>query len=349
MPSIKTLIIAAAGTGGHVFPALVVARQAKEEGMQVVWIGTEAGLENKIVPKAGFELLKISSSPVLGKSYFKKMLGLSRVLFSTFKMMRFLKKLNADAVICFGGYVSVPVGLAARLRNLPLYLHEQNAVPGLSNRVLSKFATKIFLGFPNSIKNKKAIFVGNPVRKEILAIKKTSQYDKEKLNLLIVGGSRGAKVLNDIIPRAIKMLPSALRPEIWHQTGEKSYEAVKSLYANVGVNAKVMPFIEDMPAAYLWADLMVCRAGAMTVAEVIAVGLPAIFVPFPQATHDHQTANANYLVLQKAAFILPSLSLSADSFSKKLLSITREDLLAVKACLFGLQEANLSSKIISKL
>lgn len=349
MPAIKTLVIAAAGTGGHVFPALVVAKKASARGMAVIWVGTNTGLESRVVREAGFELMPIASAGVLGKSWLKKLSGLSKMFVSTFKVRGILKKRQVDAVICFGGYVSMPVGLAAVLRRVPLYLHEQNAIPGLSNRLLTRFAVKIFLGFPGAVQSGKAVFVGNPVRDEILHLKKMPYLKGQKIKCLIVGGSRGAQFFNTVLPGVLAKLPVDARPELWHQTGESSHEWVKACYKKLGIPARISAFIEDMAEAYVWADVIICRAGAMTVAEVIAVGLPAIFIPFPYATHNHQAANAQYLVSRKAAICFDQRVFDEKQFLLKFKDLVERGLINMSSQFAVLQSGNAGDKMLDKL
>jgi len=326
MPTPKTILIAAAGTGGHVFPALVIAEQARAQGMNVIWLGTELGLEKRVVPKAGFDLITIPSSGVLGKSVFKKIFGIWNLVRSIYRVMRIIKKFKPDAVIGFGGYITMPAGLAAKLKRVPLLLHEQNAIAGLSNRLLANIANTVYLGFEGSLKTANAVFVGNPVRKEILTIQKNEMLESATLKLLIVGGSRGARVFNQVLPEAISILSIQKKVEVWHQTGEADYQQVVSAYQQYNVSANTTPFIDDMAHAYQWADLIICRAGALTVAEVMAVGLAAIFVPFPQATHDHQTANARTLADKKAALLLPQTEFSPEKLADVVLNLNNADI-----------------------
>lgn len=349
MTNLKTILIAAAGTGGHVFPALVIAEQARAQGMKVIWLGTEQGLENKVVTQAGFELIRISSSGVLGKSLFKKILGLWNLAVASLQVIRVIKKMKPNTVLAFGGYITVPAGLAAKIKGIPLILHEQNAVMGLSNRLLARFAKTVYLGFPNASKRKNAVFVGNPIRKEILDIQHSPYSDEAEhpLKLLIIGGSRGARVFNQVVPEAMSLVLKEKKINIWHQTGELDYQNVKAAYEHFHIDAKVTAFIENMREAYQWADLMICRAGAMTVAEVSAVGLAAIFVPFPQSTHDHQTANAMSLLEQKAALHLPQAQFSAETLATLLLHLSATDINELARRARSLRKGDVSATILN--
>lgn len=355
MPASKTIFIAAAGTGGHVFPALVIAEQARAQGMKIIWIGTEQGLEKRVVPKAGFELITTKSSKVVGKSIFKKLIGILNLCRATCQVMRLIKKFKPDYIIGFGGYITMPAGLAAKLKRVPLILHEQNAIAGLSNRLLAKMAKTVCLGFPNSIKTKNAVFVGNPIRQEIINLHKDNIQDDSTLKLLIVGGSQGARPFNNILPDAIALALKEKKIDVWHQTGAAQYPQVKLAYEQLGVDAnvksfiKVMPFIEDMAGAYQWADLIICRAGALTVTEVMTVGLAAIFVPFPQAIHDHQTANANYLVEQKAALLLPQEQFSPTTVATLLLNLNKTELNCLATQAKSLRRIDASDTILAHI
>ena len=301
-------VIMAGGTGGHVFPALAVADVLRSKGHPVTWIGTRQGLEARVVPAAGIPMEWIDVGGVRGKGVMalvKAPFVLSRALLQAVAIFR---RLEPAAALGMGGFASGPGGIAARLTGCPLVVHEQNAVPGFTNRVLSRVTKNILEGFPGAFgPGRHAEHVGNPVRDVIAALPPPEQrFAKRKgaKRLLIIGGSQGAKPLNDNLPAAIAQLGKRLRPEVLHQTGAKDAEQVSARYQELGVEARVAPFIEDMAAAYAWADLAVCRSGALTIAELAAAGLGSILVPFAAAVDDHQTKNAAYLVDEGAARLI---------------------------------------------
>ncbi|MGH8282771.1 MAG: undecaprenyldiphospho-muramoylpentapeptide beta-N-acetylglucosaminyltransferase [Gammaproteobacteria bacterium] len=302
------IVIMAGGTGGHVFPALAVADVLRARGHEVTWIGTRRGLEARVVPAAGIPIEWIEVGGIRGK-------GLGTLLKSPFRIARavsqalgILKRLRPAAALGMGGFASGPGGLAVRLLACPLVLHEQNAVPGFTNRVLSHVAKRVLEGFPDSFAASRHVqYVGNPVRATIAALPVPEIRFAARsgpMRVLVLGGSQGARVLNDAVPQALAQLHVVRRPEIWHQTGVRDVEQVNSVYREFGIAARVSPFIEDMAAAYAWADLAVCRAGALTVTELAAAGLGAVLVPFAAAVDDHQTRNAHFLVSTGAAELL---------------------------------------------
>ncbi len=308
-----TVLIMAGGTGGHVFPALAVARVLQARSCNVVWLGTRAGIEARIVPAAGIPLEWVTVGGLRGK-------GLARLALAPFALTRALwqaigaiRRRQPDVVLGLGGFASGPGGLAAWLTRRPLVIHEQNAVAGLTNRVLARFATRIAEAFPGSFgaTTTQAIMVGNPVRADIEALPVRAQSGARRARLLIFGGSLGAQVLNQFVPVALAELPAELRPDVVHQTGRDRQPDVHAQYLALGVTADVREFIDDMAAAYQWADVAVCRSGALTVAELAAAGLPSVLVPYPSAVDDHQTANARYLEVRGAAVLLPEARLKA--------------------------------------
>jgi UDP-N-acetylglucosamine--N-acetylmuramyl-(pentapeptide) pyrophosphoryl-undecaprenol N-acetylglucosamine transferase len=304
------VLIMAGGTGGHVYPGLAVARALSARGDKVSWLGTAAGLESRAVPAAGagirLETLEIRGLRRGGLSGWLLLLPrLLRALWQAFGVMR---QLRPDAVLSMGGYVAGPGGVVAWLTRTPLVLHEQNAVPGLTNRVLALFAQRVLTGFPDAFAHlPSARHVGNPVRAEIRRLAPPeSRFAGRKgaLRLLVVGGSQGARVFNETVPRALTQLAPEVRPEVWHQCGRGNREPTAAIYSDQRA-VRVTEFIDDMAQAYEWADLVLARSGAMTLAELMAVGLPAILVPYPYATDDHQTANARFLADRGAAVLLP--------------------------------------------
>ncbi|MGE5625182.1 MAG: undecaprenyldiphospho-muramoylpentapeptide beta-N-acetylglucosaminyltransferase [Bacillota bacterium] len=302
-------VIMAGGTGGHVFPALAVADVLRNKGHAVTWIGTRQGLEARVVPAAGIPMEWIDVGGVRGKgvvTLLKSPFTLSRALIQALGIFR---RLKPAAALGMGGFASGPGGLAARLAGCPLVLHEQNAVPGVTNRILSRLSRHVLEGFPGSFPaGRHARHVGNPVRSAIAALPPPERRFAGRagpMRLLVIGGSQGARVLNENLPRAISLLGAKCRPEVLHQTGARDAEAVAARYKELGVDARVAPFIDDMAAAYAWADLAVCRSGALTLAELSAAGLGAVLVPFAAAVDDHQTKNAAFLVGNGAARLLP--------------------------------------------
>jgi len=309
------IVIMAGGTGGHVFPALAVAEEMRARGWQVSWLGTEKGLEAKVVPANNIDIDWLAVAGLRGKNLLSKFGAVFKLLQACLQARRILKQRKPDVVLGMGGFVAGPGGLMAKWLGLPLVVHEQNRVPGTTNRWLVKLAaSKVLEAFPNSFKpTSGAICTGNPLRQAFTEVGDhqawTAASDR-KLHLLIVGGSQGAKVLNDNVPAAVATLDHL---EIRHQTGTAMQDEVRQQYQQLGMNAEVSAFIDDMATAYQWADLIVCRAGAMTVSEVAACGLPAIFVPLLHAIDDHQTANAKYLTAAGAALLLPQPELNADN------------------------------------
>ena len=304
----KLMMIMAGGTGGHVYPALAIAKQLQQNDIRVIWLGTREGLEARVVPEHGIEIEWIEISGVVGTGisrWFKLPLQLIRAIMQA---LAIFKRRQPDALLSMGGFVAGPGGLAGWLKRIPLVLHEANAVAGLTNKVLALMAEKIMCAFPNTkgLPNE-AQLVGNPVREEIVQLHddvKTVSKAPEKLNLLIIGGSQGAISFNEIIPQAIKLIDDTQKPRIVHQTGRGRSAGVKENYLSAGVEAEVHEYLEDMAQQYAWADLIICRSGAMTVAEITTVGLPALVVPYPYAAGDHQYFNAQFLEQNHAARIL---------------------------------------------
>jgi len=305
------VMILAGGTGGHIFPGLAVAHALHDRGVPVLWLGAEGGMETRLVPQHGFSIDTIEVRGVRGKGIATLLAAPFRVLASVRAASQTLRERQPRAVVSFGGYAAGPGGLAAKLRGIPLLVHEQNRAPGFTNRVLAKFARRVLTGFPQTFPNMIEEVVGNPVRAEISAVAPPEIRFANRegpLHLLVLGGSQGARALNAAVPQAL----AALREhaidkqaiEVRHQCGEKMREDAERAYAAANVSASVEPFIADMAAAYAWADIVVCRAGALTLAELCAVGVGSVLVPFPQAVDDHQTKNAEFLVERGAAELL---------------------------------------------
>jgi UDP-N-acetylglucosamine--N-acetylmuramyl-(pentapeptide) pyrophosphoryl-undecaprenol N-acetylglucosamine transferase len=305
----KVAMVMAGGTGGHVFPALATARVLQRRGYDIVWLGTRQGIEARLVPAAGIPVEWLSVGGLRGKGMATLLAAPFRLLLAISQAMRAIRKHQPGVVLGAGGFASGPGGIAAWLLGRPLVVHEQNAVAGLTNRVLARLARRVLEGFPNSFASGvRAERVGNPVRPEIVAIAPPERRYAGRegaARLLVFGGSQGAARLNAVLPAAIGELPVALRPAVLHQTGQHNFAETVQAYRSRGIEADVRPFIDDMASAYGWADLAVCRSGALTVAELAAAGLPAILVPFPAAVDDHQTRNAQYAVQAGAAQLLP--------------------------------------------
>ncbi|HEY5716330.1 MAG TPA: undecaprenyldiphospho-muramoylpentapeptide beta-N-acetylglucosaminyltransferase [Psychromonas sp.] len=316
----KTLLVMAGGTGGHVFPGLAVADALTEQGWQVSWLGTSDRMEAQLVPEHGYEIDFIDIAGVRGNGLKRLLMAPIRIIKSIWQARAVLKKRNVDLVLGMGGFASGPGGIAAWTMGIPVILHEQNAAAGLTNRILSHFSKRVLMGFSGAFHNKKAVLVGNPVRKQLVALpRKKISAENSPLNVLIVGGSLGAKVLNDLLPKVFSTFADT-QFNILHQSGKGHYQALQESYQKRQVKADVQEFIADMASAYNWADLVICRAGALTVAEIAVVGLPAIFVPLPHAVDDHQSKNAQYLVEQGAALLIPQKELTDEKLSDYLRS-----------------------------
>lgn len=298
------ILIMAGGTGGHVFPALAVAEKLRESGVVVEWLGTERGIEATLVPKAGIKLNYLNIGGLRGKGW-KTWLKMPWQLSSAvLQAMKVIRRFKPHVVLGLGGFASGPGGLAARLLGKPLVVHEQNAVAGTTNRWLAKMAQRRLEAFPNALPD--AEQVGNPVRPEIVALPEPQVRLQDRHGaprLLVLGGSLGALKLNEMVPAALAGMKGQEAPVVWHQAGRAHLASASKAYADVGIDARVDAFIDNMAEAYGWADLVVCRAGALTVAEVTAAGLAALFVPYPHATDDHQTRNAQWVVNNHAAVI----------------------------------------------
>ncbi|WP_180167923.1 undecaprenyldiphospho-muramoylpentapeptide beta-N-acetylglucosaminyltransferase [Acinetobacter sp. YH12035] len=316
----KHVMMMAAGTGGHVFPALAVAKDLQQQGIEVSWLATPAGMENRLLKNHNIPIYQIDIQGVRGNGFVRKVLAPFKILKATLSAMKHMKQLKVKAVAGFGGYVAGPGGLAARILGIPVIIHEQNAVAGFTNTQLSRVAKTVCQAFPDTFPAQdKVVTTGNPVRKEITEILNPSwrYQEREKagqsLRILIVGGSLGAQALNERVPEALKQLNVPLN--VYHQCGQNHAEATRARYADkpASLQVEVQPFIEDMAQAYSDADLVICRAGALTVTEIATAGVAAIFVPLPSAVDDHQTANAKFLANQKAAKICPQATLTPDS------------------------------------
>lgn len=313
------VLIMAGGTGGHVFPALACARELQARGYSVHWLGTPRGIENELVPQAGLPLHLIDVSGLRGKGKLSLLKAPFQLLRALWQARRIVRRLQPVCVLGMGGYVTGPGGLAARLAGVPLVIHEQNAVAGTANRLLSHIATRICEAFPNTFKaSDKRRTTGNPVREELFLETPRESLAGRRPRLLVLGGSLGAEPLNKLLPAALAKLPEALRPQVFHQAGRQHAEVAAERYREAAVEAQVAPFIQDMARAYGWADLVICRAGALTVSELAAAGLPSFLVPLPHAIDDHQTRNAEFLAKEGAAVLLPQHATDADTLAAQL-------------------------------
>jgi UDP-N-acetylglucosamine--N-acetylmuramyl-(pentapeptide) pyrophosphoryl-undecaprenol N-acetylglucosamine transferase len=326
-------MIMAGGTGGHIFPALSVAEHARSAGWKIVWLGSRAGMEARIVPAKGYTMAWMRFSGVRRRGLVPMALLPLNLLIAFVQSARAIFTHRPDVVLGMGGYVAFPGGMMASLLNRPLVIHEQNSVAGLANRVLGHVADKVLVGFPGAFgKASKAEWSGNPVRADIAAIAPPEERfagRSGRLRVLVLGGSQGARALNDVVPQAMALMPYSERPEIAHQAGAAHLEAVRANYAAARVDASVIPFIEDMAASYAEADLMICRAGASTIAELAAAGVPAVLVPFPYAVDDHQTHNARFLSERGAALLIPQNELTPERLAGLMRDFTRDKLLAM--------------------
>ena len=321
-------MIAAGGTGGHVFPGLAVAGFLRATGWRVVWLGSKAGMEARLVAQHGYDMTAVRFSGVRGKGPLALLLLPLRLMLAFGQSVCAILAKRPDVVLGMGGYMSFPGGMMAVLLRRPLVIHEQNSVAGLANRVLAAVADRSLCAFPGALKG--AAHVGNPVRPEIAAIAAPGiRYAARsgRLHVLVVGGSLGAKALNEVVPKALALLPAEGRPVVTHQSGALHLESLKAAYAAARVRADTPAFIDDMAAAYSGADLVVCRAGATTVAELAAAGVPGILVPFPHAVDDHQTTNARFLSDAGAAVLLPQRELAAERLAELISGFDRKRLL----------------------
>ncbi len=317
---IKKVLVTAGGTGGHVFPALAAAKLFESRGIQVCWIGTEQGIESRIVPQNHIYIEYLDISGVRGQGFIRLLWAPLKIAKSVLRVMAIIRRFQPDLILGMGGFVSGPTGLAGWLSGRPVFIHEQNAIAGFTNKMLSKIAKRVFQAFPGAFPDgNKVETTGNPVRSEIVAVEPpANRYSQRQgaIRVLILGGSQGAVALNEIVPKALAHLISSIDFEILHQAGNKNSDTAIACYESAGVNAKVVPFIEDMAAAYAWADLVICRSGALTVCELAAVGVAALLIPYPFAVDDHQTANARYLSEAGAAILVQQSDLDEAQLAK---------------------------------
>jgi len=321
----RSALIMAGGTGGHVFPALAVAQLLQAQNVKVTWLGTKKGLEADVVPDAGIEIDWITINGLRGNGMVGWFLAPYRLLIAILQARAVIRKRKPDFVLGMGGFVAGPGGVVAWLQGIPLIIHEQNAVPGMTNRLLSIIAKRVLQAFPNAFDaSKNALTIGNPIREKFVNVmpplERFSSRAGSNFRLLVVGGSLGALALNNAMPKAIAKLQQGISIDVWHQTGKRHYENTLALYKEANVTAKVSPFIEDMVEAYSWADIVICRSGALTVSELAAVGVGSMLVPFPHAVDDHQTKNGQFLVESGAAILIQQKDLNEE----RLVSVLRD-------------------------
>lgn len=322
-------LVMAGGTGGHIFPGLAVAEALRAKGWRVHWLGVPGSMEERLVPPRGFAFEAVQFGGVRGKGPVTLALLPLRLLRAFWQSLRVVRRVQPDVLLGLGGYITFPGGMMGVLAGKPLVLHEQNSIAGLSNKVLAGVADRVFSAYPNALKTGE--WVGNPLRAEFLRQAAPAQRYAGRsgpLRVLVVGGSLGAKALNDTVPQALALIPAEQRPLVTHQSGEKQIDALRAAYAKAGVEATLTPFIQDTATAFAEADVVIGRAGASTVTELAAVGTPAIFVPFPHAVDDHQTHNARFLVDAGAAWLQPQSTLTADGLAQLLQGLTRRELQA---------------------
>jgi UDP-N-acetylglucosamine--N-acetylmuramyl-(pentapeptide) pyrophosphoryl-undecaprenol N-acetylglucosamine transferase len=341
----RTILIMAGGTGGHVFPALAVAGELASRGWNIVWLGTKAGMEAKLVAERGYLIEWISISGLRGKGLLTLALLPLALIIACGQAVGVLLRRRPEVVLGMGGYAAFPGGLMAVLFARPLVVHEQNSIAGLANRVLAGVADRVLAGFPNAFdlpignrlaglfpKPRKVEWLGNPVRAEIAALAHPDQryLDRDgRLRLLVIGGSQGAQALNETLPQALALLSETERPSVVHQAGAKHIDALRSYYSSAGIDGELIAFIDDMAERYAWCDLVVCRSGALTVAELTAAGVASVLVPFPAAVDDHQTTNAKFLSEAGAAVLLLQRELTPEVLAALIRSMTRAGLLAM--------------------
>ena len=346
----KSIMILAGGTGGHVFPALAVAHELRERGVPIVWVGTEKGIESKIVPAAGFSLATMRVQGLRRKGFLQYLRAPFIILLAAYQSLRILLRYKPCALLGMGGFVAGPCALIGVLLRKPLIIHEQNAIIGLTNRILAPFSDVMFTGFPIKHKNRKLEYSGNPVRKALLDIASPEKRFAQRAGakrILVLGGSQGSSALNNLVPQALHQLPDGLAVEVWHQTGTRGLQSVQTKYANYKINGRVEAFIDEVDQAYAWADLIICRSGAITLAEIAIVGLGAILVPYPYAVDDHQTANARAFVAEGAAYLMSERELDADKLSNLLANILSDSkqLLTMACAAHRLGRANASKRV----
>jgi UDP-N-acetylglucosamine--N-acetylmuramyl-(pentapeptide) pyrophosphoryl-undecaprenol N-acetylglucosamine transferase len=348
MSKIPCALIMAGGTGGHIFPGLAVAEALRERGWRVHWLGAPGSMESRIVPPRGFALETIDFGGVRGKGFKTLFLLPLRLLRAFWQALQVVRRVQPDVLVGLGGYITFPGGMMGTLLGRPLVLHEQNSVAGMANKVLAGIADRVFTAFPRVLK--KAEWVGNPLRAEFLrqpAPEVRLAGRTGPLRLLVVGGSLGAKALNDTVPQALALIPADQRPLVVHQSGEKQIDALRDNYSAAGVQAELTPFIDDTAQAFADADLIVCRAGASTVTEVAAVGAAALFVPYPHAVDDHQTTNARFLADAGGAWVVPQTELTPQMLAHQLQTVQRKQLINMGRKAKNMEKTNAVAAVVA--
>ncbi len=320
----KRYLFMAGGTGGHIFPAIAVAKELIQRGAEVHWLGTPAGMEARIVPDENITLHTLIVKGFRGKSSWQKLCAPFLLLQSIMQAIKVIRAVKPVVVVGFGGFVAAPGGIAARVLRKPLLIHEQNSVAGSTNKLLARLAQVTLEAFPHSLP--KAIHIGNPVRQTIVDLQKAYRLEpvSQRLRVLVIGGSLGAKAINDVVPFAVAKMEPDCQPEVWHQTGRGKKQTVIDAYQQCQFDARTEEFINDMADAYRWADLLVCRAGALTVSEVAVAGVPAIFIPLPSAIDNHQYYNAKWLVESDAALMIEQKELTPETLSQILIELSHD-------------------------
>jgi UDP-N-acetylglucosamine--N-acetylmuramyl-(pentapeptide) pyrophosphoryl-undecaprenol N-acetylglucosamine transferase len=341
-----SILVMAGGTGGHIFPGLAVAEYMRICGWNVSWLGNQNGMEYRLVKSCDFPFEAVEFGGLRGKGLKAKLMLPFNLVRACFQSWKIMKRIKPSVVLGMGGYITFPGGLVSKLLKRPLVLHESNSVAGSANRALTKLAMRTLTGFPNTMEG--AEWVGNPIRQEFEGLAPTAgRYEQRQgpLSILVVGGSLGAAALNENIPAALALISADARPTVIHQAGDKHLHDLQKRYAEMGVTADIRSFIEDMPAAYAQADLVICRAGAMTVSEVAACGVAACFIPFPFAIDDHQTANAKFLADKDAAILLPQKNLNPEDLAFMLQNFSRHDLKEMALRAHALAKLNATQRV----
>lgn len=347
----RCALVMAGGTGGHIFPGLAVADGLRERGWRVHWLGAPGSMEQQLVPPRGYTFESVEFGGVRGK-------GAMTLLFLPFRLLRafgqsisVIRRVKPDVLVAFGGYITFPGGMMGVALNKPLVLHEQNSIAGMANKVLAGVADRVFTAFPRVLpKARKVQWVGNPLRAEFTQYAGPSERFAGRsgpLRVLVVGGSLGAKALNEVVPQALALIEPGKRPVVTHQSGAKQIDALRAAYEAAGVEATLVPFINDMASAYAEADLVICRAGATTVSEIAAIGAAALFVPFPAAVDDHQTANAKFLADQDAGWLIQQRDLTSSALADLLRKTERSTLVALAERAGSMKKTNAVQDIVA--
>ena len=344
----RCALVMAGGTGGHIFPGLAVAEALRARGWRVHWLGAPDSMEAQLVPPRGFPLETVNFGGVRGKGLKAYAFLPLRILHSFWQSLRIVRRVQPQVVVGLGGYISFPGGMMGVLMGKPLVLHEQNSVAGMANRVLAGIADRVYSAFPGVLK--KGEWIGNPLREPFLhqpSPEERFQGRTGPLKVLVVGGSLGARALNEVVPKALALIPPAERPHVLHQSGARQIDELQANYAAAGVHAELTPFIEDTADAFAEADLVICRAGASTVTELAAVGAAAVFVPFPHAVDDHQTSNAKFLVDAGAGWLVPQRELTPESLAALIRQTDRAELLKRAVAAKKLQKIQATEQMVA--